>query len=210
MFEALAAELEIDFRLVGCSAIEDKLQDRVPGTIARLARAKIRLWVLTGDKQETAIEIGRSTNLIVPSMEVHILNCLTEPELMTAMDQALEQIKVQFDVPHALIIDGSTLNLVMEGDRRSRLITKVPARKFTQLAFKCRSVVVCRSSPLQKALIVMLVRKFMPGTISLSIGDGANDVPMIRAANIGIGIAGLEGLTLGDPLSRASPPRPDF
>ena len=53
-------ELEYEFNYVGSSAIEDLLQDQVPETIADLMSANIRLWVLTGDKQETAIEIGKS------------------------------------------------------------------------------------------------------------------------------------------------------
>ena len=76
-FEELAMVVEDQgFGLVGCTAVEDKLQDQVPETIVRLARANIKLWVLTGDKQETAIEIGRSTNLITPGMNLHILNLL--------------------------------------------------------------------------------------------------------------------------------------
>ena len=65
-------ESNLDF--VGCSAIEDKLQDNVPETIAKLIEAEIRVWVLTGDKQETAIEIGKSCRLIEPEFEQVILN----------------------------------------------------------------------------------------------------------------------------------------
>jgi len=61
---ALYAELEQDMDFVGCSAIEDLLQDQVPETIQLCLEANIKVWVLTGDKQETAIEIGKSCNLI--------------------------------------------------------------------------------------------------------------------------------------------------
>lgn len=201
-FEGLATELEDKgFTLVGCSAIEDKLQENVPQTIVRLARAKIKLWVLTGDKQETAIEIGRATSLLVPAMKVHYLNCKSEAHLKLDLNQcykAARKRKEKGEGPQALVIDGATLNFVMEGDKKGRLVTKEYSQRFIELAIMCQSVIVCRSSPLQKALIVMLVHHFaevleMPNVKSLAVGDGANDVPMIKSANIGIGIAGMEG-----------------
>ena len=198
-FEELASQVEDEgFALCGATAVEDKLQDNVPETIVRLARAQIKLWVLTGDKQETAIEIGRSTNLLTPSMKMHILNCTSEYEVNMKLDKCLADAIFGGDKKHApkqgLVVDGATLNYILEGDANGTLICKPAADKFVALATQCRSVVVCRSSPLQKALIVLLVRKYVPGCRSLSVGDGANDVPMIRAASIGIGIAGLEGM----------------
>ena len=65
---------------------------------------------------------------------------------------------------------------------------------FVTLARLCLSVVPARSSPLQKALVVMLVKRYEPSAITLAIGDGANDVSMIRAAHVGIGVAGQEGM----------------
>ncbi len=56
--DAVYEEIEQNLKLLGATAIEDKLQDGVPQTIANLAAAGIKLWVLTGDKQETAINIG--------------------------------------------------------------------------------------------------------------------------------------------------------
>jgi phospholipid-translocating ATPase len=53
--EAVSNEIEQDLRLLGATAIEDKLQDGVPETIADLKRAGIKIWVATGDKLETAI-----------------------------------------------------------------------------------------------------------------------------------------------------------
>lgn len=49
---------QVDLDVVGATAIEDKLQDDVPATIADLGKAGVKLWVLTGDKMETAINIG--------------------------------------------------------------------------------------------------------------------------------------------------------
>lgn len=63
------------------------------------------------------------------------------------------------------------------------------------VALQCRSVVCCRVSPAQKAEIVGAV-KGATNSITLAIGDGANDVAMIRAANVGVGISGREGKIL--------------
>ena len=72
----MAAELEQDLVLVGATAIEDKLQDGVPETIANLLRANIKVWVLTGDKQETAINIGHSCRLLSKDVPLIALNTL--------------------------------------------------------------------------------------------------------------------------------------
>jgi len=66
----VAYEIEKDLHIVGATAIEDKLQEGVPETIANLGKAGIKLWVLTGDKRETAIEIGYSTKVLTPKMHV--------------------------------------------------------------------------------------------------------------------------------------------
>jgi len=193
--EALAVEVEDSgMNLVGCTAVEDKLQKNVPETIVRLARANINLWVLTGDKQETAIEIGKSTNLLTGSMKLFIVNANSESEVTQKLESSLSEAVMGGEQKKGLVIDGGTLNFVIEGNQDGDLVCHAPASQFVALATQCVSVVVCRSSPLQKALIVLLVKKFNPTMRSLSIGDGANDVPMIRAANIGIGIAGLEGM----------------
>ena len=63
-----------NLKLLGASAIEDKLQDGVPEAIATLSKADIKIWVLTGDKQETAVNIGFACNLITPRMKHIVLN----------------------------------------------------------------------------------------------------------------------------------------
>jgi magnesium-transporting ATPase (P-type) len=65
---AAAAKIEAKIHIVGATAIEDKLQDGVPETIAHLGKAGIKLWVLTGDKRETAMEIGYATNVLNEKM----------------------------------------------------------------------------------------------------------------------------------------------
>ena len=80
----------------------------------------------------------------------------------------------------ALVIDGKCLEYALEDD--IKMI-------FLELAVMCKAVICCRVSPLQKALVVKLVRKNVEGSVTLAIGDGANDVSMIQAAHIGIGIS---------------------
>jgi magnesium-transporting ATPase (P-type) len=67
-------EIEAGLGLLGCTAIEDKLQDGVPKCIADLARAGVKIWVLTGDKEETAINIGFACQLITDDMRMVVLN----------------------------------------------------------------------------------------------------------------------------------------
>jgi magnesium-transporting ATPase (P-type) len=63
-----------------------------------------------------------------------------------------------------------------------------------QLATVCQAVVGCRMSPDQKRQLVVLVKRRLAGARTLAVGDGANDVPMIQAAHVGVGISGQEGL----------------
>ncbi|KAI0244756.1 aminophospholipid translocase [Massospora cicadina] len=185
-----AAELiEKDLVLLGATAIEDKLQDGVPETIFTLSQAGIKIWVLTGDRQETAINIGFSCKLLQEDMSLVICNADSPEALRRQLEsklQALEDGSVQEAGVEtlALVIDGKALNFALEKDCEKR---------FYDLAVRCKAVVCCRVSPLQKALVVKLVKR-QSSAITLAIGDGANDVSMIQAAHVGVGINGMEGL----------------
>ncbi|KAJ5542520.1 hypothetical protein N7535_004942 [Penicillium sp. DV-2018c] len=184
-----AAELiEKDFYLLGATAIEDRLQDGVPDTIHTLQAAGIKIWVLTGDRQETAINIGMSCKLISEDMTLLIVNEesaeATRASLQKKMDAVMSQIVTGDAEPLALIIDGRSLTFALEKDME---------KLFLDLAVICKAVVCCRVSPLQKALVVKLVKRHKKALL-LAIGDGANDVSMIQAAHVGVGISGVEGL----------------
>eukprot|EP01133_Synstelium_polycarpum_P003848 gene3848-4443_t len=174
--------------LLGATAIEDKLQDGVPETITILRKAGLKIFVLTGDKQETAINIGFSAQLLTHEMELMVINEESRENTMIEMNRRLEEI---FNPDSGLgpenlglIIDGNTLMFAMEESARLLL---------TALISRCKIVICCRVSPLQKAQVVRLVREDLSG-ITLAIGDGANDVSMIQAAHVGVGISGEEGL----------------
>ncbi|KAF9929708.1 hypothetical protein FBU30_001276 [Linnemannia zychae] len=263
--DKIAEEIEMDLTLLGATAIEDKLQEGVPDTIAALREGGIKVWVLTGDKLETAINIGFASRLLEKGMKLEIMKMgrnedpsqvlkrfkelvdgvlngrednLADPSadiIAGSRDQADRQSNVlpnekaeyseetqtpaqsyiatarntwdekhlpptpvgtsvaddgREELPsgqgqHALIVDGSALKVLLDDlDARKDLI---------KLSDVCFSVICCRVSPLQKALVVELIRRGKK-VVCLAVGDGANDVSMIQAANIGVGIAGQEGM----------------
>ncbi|KAI5780182.1 hypothetical protein DFH27DRAFT_362977 [Peziza echinospora] len=185
-----AAELiEKDLYLLGATAIEDRLQDGVPDTIHTLQTAGIKIWVLTGDRQETAINIGMSCKLISEDMTLVIINEETMQATRDSLTKKLTALKGQRDGANeiealALVIDGKSLSYALEKDLE---------KTFLDLAIACKAVICCRVSPLQKALVVKLVKRHTKALL-LAIGDGANDVSMIQAAHVGVGISGMEGL----------------
>ncbi|KAL4867407.1 hypothetical protein BDV12DRAFT_171368 [Aspergillus spectabilis] len=181
-----AAELiEKDFYLLGATAIEDRLQDGVPDTIHTLQTAGIKVWVLTGDRQETAINIGMSCKLISEDMTLLIINEENSQATRDNLTKKLQAVQSQPEAEQmALIIDGKSLTFALEKDME---------KLFLDLAIQCKAVVCCRVSPLQKALVVKLVKRHLKALL-LAIGDGANDVSMIQAAHVGVGISGVEGL----------------
>ncbi|KAK1361934.1 Phospholipid-transporting ATPase [Heracleum sosnowskyi] len=195
--------VERDLILLGATAVEDKLQQGVPECIDKLAQAGIKIWVLTGDKLETAINIGFACSLLRQGMKQILINLdapgIKELEKLgdkDAISQAskssvIKQIhdgnnllKSSSSDVFALIIDGRSLVYALEDDLKDL---------FLELAVKCASVICCRSSPKQKALVTRLV-KLGTGKTTLAIGDGANDVGMLQEADIGIGISGVEGM----------------
>jgi phospholipid-transporting ATPase len=184
-----AAELiEQNMILLGSTAIEDKLQDGVPETIEILSRANLKIWVLTGDKEETAVNIAFSCQLLTNDMYVMTLNadtCPSEEDVANILEKSIGEAKDRNNQPKALVIDGTTMDKIF-GNKQLE-------RQLFLLGKECKSVVCCRSSPKQKQLIVELVKR-NDNAQCLAIGDGANDVPMIQAAQVGVGISGREGM----------------
>uniref|UniRef100_A0A8C1U9X5 Phospholipid-transporting ATPase n=1 Tax=Cyprinus carpio TaxID=7962 RepID=A0A8C1U9X5_CYPCA len=178
--------IEKNLQLLGATAIEDKLQDKVPETIETLMKADIKIWILTGDKQETAINIGHSCKLLTKNMGLLVIN---EDTLDGTRETLSHHCSMLGDALHkendfALIIDGKTLKYALTYGAR---------QYFLDLALSCKAVICCRVSPLQKSEVVEMVKKQVK-VITLAIGDGANDVGMIQTAHVGVGISGNEGL----------------
>ena len=198
------SSIEKNLKFCGTSAIEDKLQEGVPETIATLLACNIRIWVLTGDKIDTAIEIAKSCNLINDNMFLIFLTDSGEP-----VENKLKRLKNDYKIPDnkenkninldeigqkirrkqggkdlSIVVDGITLDEILINDNLSLL--------FFNLAVAAKSVLCCRMNPSQKSKIVKLV-KTHGKWVTLAIGDGVNDVPMIMEAHIGVGIQGKEG-----------------
>lgn len=208
--DKLQDQMESNLELLGATAIEDRLQDGVPETMESLAKAGICIWVLTGDMEETAINIGYACRLLNNDMERHVINAAkykTKGQILRKLDKIFHSIHdaasdeasrtstvaarsvlspPSGEVEHALVIDGASLNLILEDPLHNLHLLRV--------ALLCKVVVACRVSPQQKAQLVELVKLNVPESHTLSIGDGANDVPMIQSAHIGVGISGQEGL----------------
>ncbi|KAJ4466566.1 hypothetical protein C8R41DRAFT_803316 [Lentinula lateritia] len=219
--EIVSDEMEQGLRLLGATAIEDRLQDGVPEAIADLKRAGIKIWVATGDKLETAIAIGRSTNLIGHDSNIIIVRGSSKPvhqQISNALERFFSEYQMQERPPSrpstpsrmhpltradtnvssivggdngdrpggfVLVVDGAALLHAFESEETKAILLK--------LGTLCEGVICCRVSPLQKALVVRLVKDGLKA-MTLAIGDGANDVSMIQAADVGVGISGEEGL----------------
>ncbi|KJZ73991.1 hypothetical protein HIM_06659 [Hirsutella minnesotensis 3608] len=185
LIEEAGEQIENKFELAGATAIEDKLQDGVADTIDKLRRANVKVWMLTGDKRETAINIGHSARLCKSFSEIYILDS-TAGSLHDAMTATLNDV-CRGMVPHSVVVvDGQTL-AVIEADADLALL-------FNDLVVRVDSVICCRASPSQKAHLVKSIRRQVPQSMTLAIGDGANDIGMIQASHVGIGISGREGL----------------
>ncbi|XP_071434117.1 phospholipid-transporting ATPase IK isoform X1 [Pithys albifrons albifrons] len=225
--DRLYEEMEQNLQLLGATAIEDKLQDGVPETIQLLKLGNIKVWVLTGDKQETAMNIGYACKLLTDDMEIleekeirEILqafwasnnNFSGHGEATGSSHLSQQHPEASCHERRAIIISGDFLDKILQTGEMLKEQKGWPWRwlscgstegsqeqggqvekAFVDLATSCQAVICCRVTPKQKALIVQLVKKHK-NAVTLAIGDGANDVNMIKTADIGVGISGLEGL----------------
>uniref|UniRef100_A0A3P9ALT3 Phospholipid-transporting ATPase n=1 Tax=Esox lucius TaxID=8010 RepID=A0A3P9ALT3_ESOLU len=184
-----AVNLEKQLTLLGATGIEDRLQECVPDTVMALREAGVRLWVLTGDKAETAINIAHASRLLDQEDLVIHMNTDDKAVCKSILDRSLEEGRRHTRPGYpglsiGLVIDGHTLDMALQSDLVDR---------FLELARLCRSVLCCRVTPLQKSTVVKVVRERLK-VMTLAVGDGANDVNMIQAADVGIGISGQEGM----------------
>jgi phospholipid-translocating ATPase len=185
LIEEAGDTIEQDLELCAATAIEDKLQAGVPEAIDKLRRAKIKMWMLTGDKRETAINIGYSCRLIKDYSSVTVLDH-EAGEVEHSIGAAVLAINGGNVAHSVVVVDGQTLAGITSSPSLATL--------FYELAILADSVICCRASPAQKAMLVKSIRKRVKKSITLAIGDGANDIAMIQEAHVGIGITGKEGL----------------
>ncbi|XP_054265699.1 phospholipid-transporting ATPase VD isoform X2 [Macrosteles quadrilineatus] len=199
-------QLECNLSLLGATGIEDRLQEGVQETMCALRAAGIVVWLLTGDKTETAINVAYSAKLFSANMELLRLSARSKEAAEATINFYNNEIQHSLSENRqnagqgtptapsrkkpvkkkALVVDGKTLTYIL--DPRSNL-----QRPFLELTRHCSSVLACRTTPLQKAYLVRIVKERLHMR-TCAIGDGANDVSMIQTADVGIGIAGQEGM----------------
>ncbi|KAI5966540.1 NEO1 [Candida pseudojiufengensis] len=177
MQNVISYYLEKDLELLGLTGVEDKLQHDVKSSIELLRNAGIKIWMLTGDKVETAKCVSISARLISRGQYVHQITKLINPD--SAMDQ-MEYLRNNTNT--CLLIDGESLGTYM----------KYHSKEFFEIAIKLPAVIACRCSPQQKADVAINIRQ-ITGKRVCCIGDGGNDVSMIQSADVGVGIVGKEG-----------------
>nr|CAD7263117.1 unnamed protein product [Timema shepardi] len=174
---AVVESLEREMELLCVTGVEDRLQDRVRPTLELLRNAGIKIWMLTGDKLETATCIAKSSRLVSRTQGLHVFKAV-----VTRTDAHLELNTFRKKQDCALVISGDSLEVCLQYYQH----------EFLELACGCPAVVCCRCSPTQKAEVVRLIQRHT-GKRTAAVGDGGNDVSMIQAADAGIGIAGREG-----------------
>jgi len=180
----VGAKLEKGLDFVGLTAVEDRLQDGVPEAISTIKAMGIRLWVLTGDKTETAVDIARSCRLFTDATTMAY--AVQAADAQDAEDKLLKA--------HVMLERKTDTGLVLDGQMLLHALPNPECRKIIyDLGVVSRSCICARLSPLQKLELVKLVREQNKLSITLAVGDGANDVPMIQGAHVGIAIRGKEG-----------------
>ncbi|XP_069474760.1 phospholipid-transporting ATPase IF isoform X5 [Ambystoma mexicanum] len=176
--------VEQDLEILGATGVEDKLQDKVQETIDALRRAGIKIWVLTGDKHETAVSVSLSCGHFHRTMNIlELVQKKSANECAEQLRQLARRLKEDHVIQHGLVVDGSSLSLALREHEKL----------FMDVCRSCSAVLCCRMAPLQKAKVVRLIKTSPEKPITLAIGDGANDVSMIQEAHVGIGIMGKEG-----------------
>ena len=177
MTSVVKAHLEHDVELLGVTGVEDRLQKDVKPSLELLRNAGVKIWMLTGDKIETARCVAVSARLVARGQQIYTISKLKSKQ--QAKD-ALDVLRNQTE--SCLLIDGDSLSLML-GQFRTEFIT---------IAVQLPAVIACRCSPTQKADVALLIRQYTKKRVCC-IGDGGNDVSMIQAADVGIGIVGKEG-----------------
>ena len=202
-------QIEQDLILLGATIVEDKLQDLVPETIRDLRLAKVKVWMLTGDKMNTAYNIGLSCNLISKNMRIFkivgeekkVNHDLVEISTKEQRNQIILNFAKEYQgfkndfnsmamakttSSFGILVDEKALLTISEDNDIQKI--------FLEIAKDAETVICCRVSPLQKSQVVKMMKNYDVNGITLAIGDGGNDVPMIMEAHIGVGIYGEEGL----------------
>ena len=183
MAAVIKGHLEYSLELLGVTGVEDRLQRDVKPSLELLRNAGVKIWMLTGDKVETARCVAVSSKLVSRSQHIHQITAL-EKEVATNPTAVSDTLSLLAANPEstALLVDGDSLSYLLQHHRQA----------FISLAVLLPAVIACRCSPTQKADVAVLIRRYTKKRVAC-IGDGGNDVSMIQAADVGVGIVGKEG-----------------
>ncbi|KAL6080305.1 hypothetical protein STEG23_036276 [Scotinomys teguina] len=169
--------LEMEMELLCLTGVEDQLQADVRPTLETLRNAGIKVWMLTGDKLETATCTAKNAHLVTRNQDIHVFRLVTN---RGEAHLELNAFRRKHDC--ALVISGDSLEVCL----------KYYEYEFMELACQCPAVVCCRCAPTQKAQIVRLLQE-RTGKLTCAVGDGGNDVSMIQESDCGVGVEGKEG-----------------
>nr|XP_036863158.1 probable phospholipid-transporting ATPase IIA [Manis javanica] len=166
--------LEMEMELLCLTGVEDQLQADVRPTLETLRNAGIKVWMLTGDKLETATCTAKNAHLVTRNQDIHVFRLVTN---RGEAHLELNAFRRKHDC--ALVISGDSLEVCL----------KYYEYEFMELACQCPAVVCCRCAPTQKAQIVRLLQE-RTGKLTCAVGDGGNDVSMIQESDCGVGVEG--------------------
>lgn len=177
MEEKCVNEIEKNLEFLCVTGVEDLLQENVKQVISSIREAGINVWLLTGDKLETAKCIAVSTGFKNYQQRFH--------EIIDGDEESIMKRLREFNPVNALVVSGDCLEKIL----------KTPSLndEFFANSLFAKSVILCRCAPKQKAEIALIIKNRFSKVVA-AIGDGGNDVGMIQSASIGIGIEGREGL----------------
>ena len=189
--EELYKQIENGSTLIGLTAIEDRLQQGVQETISMLRDAGIKIWMVTGDILPTALKISFSTQLIqndgkIIDLSRNDTSISIETMLKSAIEYVNRETRHNPNFRYYLTLLGTSKNASLDD-----FLSPMYREDFQFLAAGAKCVIVSQATPSQKAAIVQCIREI--GKTVLAVGDGGNDIPMIRGAQIGVGIIGKEG-----------------
>ena len=184
------SKLENNMDFLCVTGVEDLLQDEVATTIENLRNAGMKIWMLTGDKVETATCISISAGIKGKHQKIFTLK--SDDIISEDKNETISKLKEQFNEynkkntveSHIFIIDGELLDLSLKNCEK----------EFFETTKNSPSVVCCRCSPTQKRIVVKTIKNYIKNARTAAVGDGGNDVAMIQEADVGIGIVGKEGL----------------
>ena len=201
----VASFIESDLEILGCTALKDSLQDQVPRVLFTMKSADIKVAIITGDKMETAIGVAQSCGLI--SSRNNVYSMISHPRMFGAgnfvplmyLSEVKDMVSESSAVADAETIDDTSglYSVVVDGVAlESAAIHETVAKRLVDVVNhpQCEAAVFCRVSPKQKGQIITMFRKYSPGSARfLAVGDGANDMNMLRLSDVGVGIVGKEG-----------------